>query len=188
MLKKHVNLALVSSLSLMATFIAAGIIPAFQIMAKDLHEPLQSISYLTSSQIAMHGVAPLFWKPLSNRHGRRPVWLLSALGGLAFNIGCAKSSTFGSMMTCRVLTTFFISPAVGIGSAVVTETFFAKERGFKMVLLSSSRVHFHSTNDAIGSLDSAHNARVRKIGLCHSVEQKTDVAKDLRWGPSLWDL
>lgn len=33
------------------------------------------------------------------------------------------------MAACRALTAFFISPAAAIGSAVVTETFFKKERG-----------------------------------------------------------
>lgn len=120
----------------MTTFTAASIIPAFELLAKDLDAPLQKISYLTSSQIAMHGLAPIFWKPISNRFGRRPVWLISALGSLVFNIGCAKSNTYAAMMVCRVFVTFFISPAVGIGSAVVTETFFARERAFKMVPVS----------------------------------------------------
>lgn len=32
------------------------------------------------------------------------------------------------MAACRALVAFFISPAAAIGSAVVTETFFKKER------------------------------------------------------------
>ncbi|KAL9095843.1 MAG: hypothetical protein Q9165_001840 [Trypethelium subeluteriae] len=48
---------------------------------------------------------------------------------MLFNIGCAKSTTYTSLAVCRAFTSFFISPAIAIGSGVVTETFFKKERG-----------------------------------------------------------
>ena len=35
-------------------------------------------------------------------------------------------------MVCRVLEAFFISPPIGIGTAVVTELFFKRERAQKM--------------------------------------------------------
>lgn len=124
---------MVASLAFMTTFIAAGISPAFPDMAESLQVSIEATTYLTSSQIVMHGVAPLFWKPLSNHYGRRPVWIISALGATLFNIGCALSRTYGAQQGCRIMTTFFVSSANGIGSAVVTETYFLKERAAKMV-------------------------------------------------------
>ncbi len=97
-------------------------------MAKDLGRPLQDITYLTSLQIAILGVAPLIWKPISHRYGRRPVFLLSLICSLVGNIGCAKSPGYNSMAVCRAIVAFFISPPAAIGSAVVMETFFKKER------------------------------------------------------------
>ncbi|PWY68613.1 MFS general substrate transporter [Aspergillus heteromorphus CBS 117.55] len=126
--KKIANLVLVAFHACMATF-TASIIPAYESIAEDLGVSMQRASYLTSLQIAILGGAPLFWKPLSNRYGRRPIFLLSLILSLVCNIGCAKSPTYASMAACRALTAFFISPAAAIGSAVVTETFFKKERG-----------------------------------------------------------
>ncbi|KFX94848.1 hypothetical protein V490_04129 [Pseudogymnoascus sp. VKM F-3557] len=126
--KKTINLILVAVHACMSTFIAASIIPAYQTMAKDLGRPLQDITYLTSLQIAILGVAPLIWKPISHRYGRRPVFLLSLICALVGNIGCAKSPDYNSMSVCRAIVAFFISPPAAIGSAVVTETFFKKER------------------------------------------------------------
>ncbi|EAA58038.1 hypothetical protein AN6063.2 [Aspergillus nidulans FGSC A4] len=100
-----------------------------QVHPTKTHTIGRSGSYLTSLQIAVLGGAPLFWKPLSNRYGRRPIFLLSTILSLVCNIGCAKSPNYASMAACRALTAFFISPAAAIGSAVVTETFFRKERG-----------------------------------------------------------
>lgn len=122
------NLILVAFHACMGTFTAAAIIPAYSEIAAELGIPLQKASYLTSLQIAILGGAPLFWKPLSNRFGRRPVFLLSLICSLVCNIGCAKSTTYASLATSRALVAFFISPASAIGSAVVMETTFKKDR------------------------------------------------------------
>lgn len=112
----------------MGTFTAAAVIPAYEEIAEDVGVSLQRTSYLTSLQIAILGGAPLFWKPLSQRYGRRPIFLLSLILSCVCNIGCAKSPDYASMAACRALVAFFISPAMAIGSAVVTETFFKRER------------------------------------------------------------
>ncbi|KAL1981947.1 hypothetical protein VTN96DRAFT_2011 [Rasamsonia emersonii] len=113
---------------MMSTFTAAAIQSAFVNIAEDLHVSVQRVSYLTSLVIAILGGAPLFWRPLSDRYGRRPIFLLSLICSLVGNIGCAKSPSYGTMGLCRAITGFFISPAAAIGSAVVAETFFKKER------------------------------------------------------------
>lgn len=126
--KKMINLILVAFHACMGTFTAAAIIPAYSEIAEELGVGLQNASYLTSLQIAILGGAPLFWKPLSNRYGRRPIFLLSLICSLVCNIGCAKSTTYASIAACRALVAFFISPASAIGSAVVMETTFKKDR------------------------------------------------------------
>lgn len=113
---------------MMSTFTAASIIPAYQIIAQDLGVSLQRVTYLTSLQIAILGVAPLLWKPFSNTYGRRPLFLLSLIISLVGNIGCAKSPSYATMALCRAIVAFFICPAAAIGSAIVTETFFKKDR------------------------------------------------------------
>lgn len=127
-LQKVLNLVFVAFHACMCAFAASAIIPAYEDIAKDLGVSLQRTSYLTSLQIAILGGAPLFWRPLSTRFGRRPIFIISLIGSLAFNIGCAKSQTYGAMAACRALQSFFISPPNAIGSAVVVETFFKKER------------------------------------------------------------
>ncbi|KAH7408653.1 major facilitator superfamily domain-containing protein [Phaeosphaeria sp. MPI-PUGE-AT-0046c] len=126
--KKVLTLAFVAFHACMCAFPASAIIPAYKIISEDLGVSLQRTSYLTSLQIAILGGAPLFWRPLSTRYGRRPIFIISLIGSLAFNIGCAKSQTYGAMAACRALQSFFISPPNAIGSAVVVETFFKKER------------------------------------------------------------
>lgn len=115
---------LVAFHAMMGTFTASAIIPAYLEIPKDLGVSLQKASYLTSIQIVVLGYAPLFWKPISNRYGRRPVFLISLIGSLVFNVACAKSLTYASVAACRALQAFFISPAGALGSAVVAESVF----------------------------------------------------------------
>lgn len=122
------NLTLVAFHAMMATFTAASIQSAFENIAEDLEVSMQRTSYLVSLFIAVLGGAPLFWRPLSNRFGRRPIFLISLICSLVGNIGCAKSPSYATMGLCRAITAFFISPAAAIGSAVVAETFFKKDR------------------------------------------------------------
>lgn len=112
----------------MATFTASSIQSAFENIAEDLGHSLQSTTYLTSLFIAVLGVAPFFWQPISKRYGRRPVFLLSLVCSAVGNIGCAESKSYAAMAICRAITAFFISPAAAIGSGVVKETFFKKDR------------------------------------------------------------
>ncbi|KAM0162334.1 hypothetical protein ACHAQE_003774 [Botrytis cinerea] len=126
--KKVTNLVLVALHACMSTFTAAAIIPAYESIAEELGVSLQQASYLTSLQIAILGGAPLLWKPLSNTFGRRPLFLISLIISLVGNIGCAKAPTYATMALCRAIVAFFICPAGAIGSAVVTESFFKKDR------------------------------------------------------------
>ncbi|EFW98402.1 major facilitator superfamily transporter multidrug resistance [Grosmannia clavigera kw1407] len=130
--KKIVNLVLVAFHAMMSTFTAASIQPSFVAIAADLDVSVQQASYLTSLQIAVLGGAPLFWRPFSQAYGRRPVFLLSLACSLVCNIGCAESRSYGTMGLCRALTAFFISPPLSIGSGVVSETFFRRDRGLYM--------------------------------------------------------
>lgn len=113
----------------MGTFTAAAIMAAFVNISEDLHIAVQTASYLTSLVIAILGIAPLLWRPLSQRFGRRPIFLISLICSLVGNIGCANSPTYATMALCRAITAFFICPAAAIGSGVVAETFFQNERG-----------------------------------------------------------
>ncbi|KAF2227446.1 MFS transporter [Elsinoe ampelina] len=126
--QKTTNLLLVAFHAMTATFTASAIQSAYPAIAADLAISLQKTTYLTSLQIAILGGAPLFWRPLSQRYGRRPVFLLSLICSLVGNVGCAVSRTFATQALCRAIVAWFISPAAGIGSAVVQETFFERER------------------------------------------------------------
>lgn len=113
---------------MMATFIAASIIPSFASIAKDLGIKMQTATYLTTLQIAVLAGSPILWRPFIDRFGRRPVFLLSLVCSLAGNVGCAESHSYAAMAACRAIVAFFIAPPASLGSVVVAECFFKHER------------------------------------------------------------
>ncbi|KAJ2993450.1 hypothetical protein NUW58_g1843 [Xylaria curta] len=126
--KKWMNLFFIAFHAFMATFTAAAIQSAFENIAMDLNVSLQDASYLVSLTIAILGVAPFFWGPLADRFGRRPILLVSLVGSLVANVGCAKSPSYSTMALCRAIVAFAISPAAAIGSGMVQEMFFRHQR------------------------------------------------------------
>jgi MFS family permease len=87
---------------------------------------------MLSAQIVVSGILPLFWTPLANRYGRRPILMLSAVGSCACNIGGGFCMSFGSQMGTRILTAAMICPPLAIGSGAVAEMFFSHQRAAKM--------------------------------------------------------
>ncbi|KAG8867773.1 hypothetical protein FRB98_003967, partial [Tulasnella sp. 332] len=120
--KKHALLFQVGFHAMMGPFVAAAVIPAFGSFAEEYGISITQASYFVSVQIIFIGVAPLFWAPVANRIGRRPVYLISTLGAAAY----------GSMMTTRVFAAIMISPPQAIASSTIGEMFYEHEEGSKM--------------------------------------------------------
>ncbi|KOC14594.1 hypothetical protein AFLA70_521g000701 [Aspergillus flavus AF70] len=130
--KKELQIWMVSAHSMISTFLAAGIIPAFDQMAEQYGVTVHEASYLTSSQILLLGVAPLLLGPVSTKYGRYPLCVFSVFGSLLCSIGGARCTSFAAQMTTRVLAAVVISPAIGIGGGIVTELASPDERAEKL--------------------------------------------------------
>ncbi|KAJ5998157.1 hypothetical protein N7522_009817 [Penicillium canescens] len=130
--KKNAQILMVAFHSMMGTFMAAGIIPAYDTFAEKYGVTVPDASYLTSFQILLLGLSPLIWDPITAVYGRYPVTLLSAFGSMVCNIGGARCTSYGAQMATRVITAFLISPPIGNGSGVITELCEPEHRGKKL--------------------------------------------------------
>lgn len=128
-LVKMIQLSLVTFHAFSATFMAAGVIPAFGIISEKCGTSIDVASYLTSCQIIVMGIFPFLWVPLMNEYGRRQILVLSTFGSMAFNIGCLFSQLYASLMVCRLCSAFFMSPAMTIGGLTVSDITFSHQRG-----------------------------------------------------------
>lgn len=128
---KNLQIILMAFMGFSATFMAAGLSPAYEDMAerygKSVHEQL----YLTSAQILAFGIFPYFWVPLMQCYGRKWFLVLALLCCAVLNLGAGFATTYGQQMATRVLVAIFILMGTAAGGGLVRDLCFLKERAFK---------------------------------------------------------
>lgn len=130
----------VSLLSALGGINTAMINPAYVPMAKELHISSIKASYQTTICIALAGIAPFLWVPLSNKYGRRPVLLGTTLLAFVSILGSAYAKSFNQLIAARVFNGLFPA-AFALGPAVVVDMFFVHQRGRAMGVFTVTTVN-----------------------------------------------
>lgn len=73
---------------------------------------------------------------MSDRFGRRPVYLVSLLINIAANLGLALQDSYASLMVLRCLQSSSSSGTVALGQAVLDDLTTSEERGKFMAYLT----------------------------------------------------
>lgn len=81
----------------------------------------------------MFGAANIWWVPLSNVFGRRPVILFSLLILTACSVWAAEAKSFNSLLAARVFQGIGGATSDTLCPGVIGEIFFRHERGRAMV-------------------------------------------------------
>lgn len=113
----------------MASWCASAFIPAFLQMSLFFHRSIDDLTYLVGAYTLMMGVGVLFWNPLADRFGRRPILLLSLSECLVATCGAAASKSYGSMMAARIFQGFGICAPLSLGAAYMKEMYPPRNRG-----------------------------------------------------------
>lgn len=118
-----------------ANFAGAGLAPALPIMAFEILPPLSfaKLSQLVSVNLLLVGTSNIFWVPLANTFGRRPILILGMLLSVLCSIWCGVAKSFTSLLAARAIQGIGFGPADTIAPDVVGEIFFVHERGRAMV-------------------------------------------------------
>lgn len=84
--------------------------------------------------VLMIGASNIFWVPLANVFGRRPVMIIGSLILTLGGVWCGLATLdFNSLLAARVIQGVGGGPGYAIGPAVIGETFFLHQRGRAMV-------------------------------------------------------
>ena len=83
--------------------------------------------------VLMLGGSNIWWVPLSNWMGRRPVLLIATLLMTACSVWCAKADSFGSLVAARLLQGAGGGAADTVAPALIGDLYFIHERGRAMV-------------------------------------------------------
>ncbi|KAI9362165.1 major facilitator superfamily domain-containing protein [Pilaira anomala] len=82
--------------------------------------------------LLMNGVMPLFWAPLSERIGRKWIYISAMALFTITTIICGISKNIGMFFTFRIIQGCFACVGQGIGSGTISDLFEAHERGKMM--------------------------------------------------------
>lgn len=121
--------------ALVTNFASSGLAPALPIMQYQILPPpsLNVLVHLVAVNVLLQGTSNIFWVPLSNTFGRRPILIISMLLGFLCTIWCGVAKSFGSLLAARVLSGAGYGTADTIAPDVVGDIFFVHERGRAMV-------------------------------------------------------
>lgn len=137
--RKAAALLVTSVYAFVANYSGSVVAPALQLwpaaFPEDARRPFSQLGYMIAVQVLMLGASNVWWVPLSNWVGRRPVLLLATLLMTATSVWCAKAESFGSLLAARVLQGAGGGAADTVAPALIGELYFIHERGRAMVSL-----------------------------------------------------
>jgi multidrug resistance protein len=90
--------------------------------------------YVVGSYVLLLGAGPFIWNPLSHSYGRRPIYIVGIIGSLAAAIGCGLSRRYEILIILRALNGLFAGAAIGLGTVVCCDIFYAHQRGLYLGL------------------------------------------------------
>ncbi|KAI1460428.1 major facilitator superfamily domain-containing protein [Annulohypoxylon moriforme] len=117
----------VSFLAMLGPFNSSVANPALVPLAALFKVPVGSAPLQTTTTIISVGVAPLFFTPLANIYGRRPIYLISTLVGIVATVGSGAATTWAGLIIGRVFSGIGTGAGMALGAATVNDMFFLHE-------------------------------------------------------------
>lgn len=92
--------------------------------------------------VAGYGTGPMIFSPMSEipQIGRNPVYLVTLLIFVVFQVPTALASNFGMLLAFRFLTGFFGSPVLATGGASLADIYSPKKRAYAMSVWGISAI------------------------------------------------
>ncbi|KAJ0422381.1 major facilitator superfamily domain-containing protein [Aspergillus carlsbadensis] len=146
--RKTTILVLMSLYAFIGNFTSSSIASAFPLYATPLafNPPVSmgDLSHLVAVNVLMMGAGNIWWVPLANTFGRRPVNLFNILLLMFASVWAGKATSFESLLAARFFMGVGVGPADTIAPNVIGEIYFTHQRGKAM--------GFYTVLLALGSL------------------------------------
>ena len=104
-------------------------LPSLPILADEYHTSLQLINITITAYIVVQGIVPAFFGELSDKVGRRPVYLISFTMYVAASVGLARQNSYTALLVLQTLQSLGASATTAIGYGVVADVAMPAERG-----------------------------------------------------------
>jgi len=92
--------------------------------------------------VAGYGLGPMLWSPMSEipQVGRSPIYMVTLLVFVVFQVPTALASNFGMLLAFRFLTGLFGSPVLATGGATLSDIYPPKKRAYAISIWGMAAV------------------------------------------------
>lgn len=104
--------------------------------------------------VLLAGASGLWWVPLANTYGRRPIMLVGLLITTVCSVWCAEAKTFKSLLAARLFQGIGFGPSDTVCADIVGEVFFVHQRGRAM----AAYTFFLALGTSAGGLSGSYTA------------------------------
>src|SRR5436190_1144283 len=101
--------------------------PVMPLIGSDLGAGTDSVKYTLTTYMLGFAIGQLFYGPLSDRFGRRPIVLIGVAIFTATSIGCAFASSIAGLIGLRILQGLGAASGAVLGRALLRDAYEAKE-------------------------------------------------------------
>jgi DHA1 family bicyclomycin/chloramphenicol resistance-like MFS transporter len=148
------NKGLVALLGLLSAFVPLSTdiyLPALPTIANyfQVHQSLANLTLLLF--FISFGIGTLFWGPMSDKYGRKPVLLAGLIIYTAASVFCAVSLTINQLILSRALQAFGGSAATAVATAIVKDVYSGRKRESVLGLVQSMVVICPAVAPVIGA-------------------------------------
>ncbi|KAF2797294.1 MFS general substrate transporter [Melanomma pulvis-pyrius CBS 109.77] len=105
--------------------------PAIPTIAKAFNKSTDLINQTVTVYLVFQGISPMLWGPVSDRRGRRPVYLvcLSILVGSSIGMALCPTDSFWLLLLLRCFQSGGSASTIALGAGVIGDISTPKERG-----------------------------------------------------------
>ncbi|MGF1743450.1 multidrug effflux MFS transporter [Vibrio minamisatsumaniensis] len=103
-------------------------LPALPQMVEVFNTDRSTVNLTLSSYFATYAISLLFWGPISEKFGRRPILLIGLASYMAASILCAITNNIEQLIGARVFQAFAGSAITVIATAIVKDLYDGRER------------------------------------------------------------
>ncbi|KAI1528196.1 Major facilitator superfamily [Pyrenophora tritici-repentis] len=105
--------------------------PAIPTLARAFHKSLDDINQTVTVYLVFQGISPMLWGPISDRYGRRLVYLVCLSILIASSIGLAlcPTSEFWLLLFLRCFQSGGSASTIALGAGVIGDISTSRERG-----------------------------------------------------------
>ncbi|KAI4596955.1 hypothetical protein KJ359_004865 [Pestalotiopsis sp. 9143b] len=135
--RKHTVLLTVSLFALFSNFTSASLAPGLSLWPlyyPDDPRPFTVLARLMAVNVLFQGAGNIWWVPLSNILGRRPVLIAATLLLTLCTMWCGLAGGYNSLLAARIFQGFGNAAADTVAPAIVGDIYFMDERGRAMSL------------------------------------------------------